>query len=55
MDLIDEYRAVFPAVARYIALSIAVYVEPAHHARAFNRRFPDARMDGVPLPSDVAR
>jgi hypothetical protein len=27
---------------------------PAHHARAFNRRLPNARMDGLALPSDVA-
>jgi hypothetical protein len=55
LNLIDKYGTVLPAGARHVALTVAVDVEPAHHARACNRRFPDACMDGFALPRDVTR
>jgi hypothetical protein len=53
--LIDKYGPVFAAMARQVSLSVAVYVETAYHARAFNRRLPYAGMDRLVLPGDVAR
>jgi hypothetical protein len=53
--LIDQYGPVFAAMARQVSLSVAVYVETAYHARAFNRRLPNASIDRLALPGDVAR
>ena len=55
IHLIDEYGPAFAAVAGQVPLSVAVYVEPAYHARALNRRLPNGGMDCLALPSDVAR
>ncbi len=55
IHLIDKYRPAFAAVAGQVPLSVAVDVEPAHHARTLNRRLPDGGMDGLALPVNVAR
>src|SRR3954462_15529629 len=53
--LIDEYGTMFAAMSGRIALAVAVDIEPAHPARACDRRLPDAGVDGPTLPGDVAR
>src|SRR5271169_6322095 len=53
--LIHQYGPAFAAVASEVTLSVAVYIEPTHHARAFNRRLPNAGMNRLALPSDVTR
>lgn len=53
--LIHEHGTVFAAVARGIALAVAVDVEPPHLARALDGCLPDAGMNGPALPGDVAR
>ena len=55
VDLIDEHGPVLAAMASQVPLSVAVDVEPAHHARAFNRRLPDGGVHGLALPRDVPR
>ena len=55
IHLIDKYGPAFAAVAGQVPLSVAIYVESAHHARALDRRLPDAGMNRLALPSDVAR
>ena len=55
IHLIDKYRPAFAAMTGQVPLSVAVYVEPAHHARALDRRLPDAGMDRPALPGHVAR
>ena len=55
IDLINKDRAMLAAVPLQIALTIAVDVEPPRHSAAFDRRFPDSRMDSFALPGDVAR
>ena len=50
----DENDPVLGAVARQIALTITVDVEPSYHVPALNGRLPDGGVDGSPLPLDVA-
>ena len=52
--LIDKYGAAFAAMTVHVAMSIAFYVEPAHDARARDRRLPNVGMDCPALPSHVA-
>ena len=54
-NLIDEDCAMLAAMAGEIALAIPVEVEPPRHATALHRRFPDAGVDSLALPRDVAR
>ena len=54
IDLIDEDGPVLAAVAGQVPLSVAVDVESAHCALAFNRRLPNGGADGFALPRDVA-
>ena len=55
IHLIDKYGPAFAAVAGQVTLSVAVYIEPAHHARAPDRRLPDAGVNRPALPGHVAR
>ncbi|BAL77669.1 hypothetical protein S23_44750 [Bradyrhizobium cosmicum] len=55
LALIDVDGALLAAMTCRIALAVTIDVEPAHHSRALDGRFPDARMDGLALPRDVAR
>ena len=55
VDLIDEDRTMLATMAREIALTIPVEVEPPRHARAFDRGFPDSGMDGFALPRNITR
>ena len=55
IDLIDEQGPALAAVAGQVPLSVAVDVETAHHARAFDRHLPDSRVHGLALPREVAR
>jgi hypothetical protein len=55
IHLIDKYRPAFAAMTIQVTLSVTVDVEPAHHARALNGRLPDAGMNRLALPGDVAR
>jgi len=54
-DLVDEDGAVLAAMPRQIALAVAVDVEPPDHPPALHRFFPDAGVDRLALPHDVAR
>jgi hypothetical protein len=45
---------VFAAVSCQIALTVAINVEPPHHAPAPNRLFPDRGADYPTLPGNVA-
>ena len=55
VHLINENGAVLAAVPEQVSLPIAIDVEPAYHARALNRCFPDGGVDGLALPWNVAR
>src|SRR3954471_2000521 len=55
IHLIDKYCPAFAAMAIQVTLSVAVNVEPAHHARTFNRRLPNSGVHGLALPGNVAR
>src|SRR5258707_1813057 len=55
INLVDKYGPAFAAVAGQVPLSVTVYVESAYHAQALNRRLPNGGMDGLALPSNVAR
>ena len=50
-----ELPTLVAAMAGEVPLSVAVDVQPAHHARAGDLRLPDAGMDRPALPDDVAR
>src|ERR1700731_4435492 len=54
-DLINEDGPMLAAMARQISLTIAVDVEPSHHAPAWNRRLPDGGVDRLSSPPDIAR
>jgi len=51
----DENDPVLGAVARQIALTITVDVEPTYHVPALNGRLPDGGVDRLSVPRDVAR
>ena len=53
VELIDQDRAVLPAVPTQIPLAVAVDVEPAHHARAVHRLLPQTAVDRPVVPLDV--
>ena len=55
VDLVDEDGALLAAVARQVALAVAVDVELAHAAGAGDRVLEDAGEDGLPLPGHVLR
>ncbi len=55
IHLVHEDCAVLSAVTGQIPLAVAVNVKPAYHAAALDRTFPDRRVYGLSLPSDVAR
>ncbi|MGY4455169.1 hypothetical protein ACVWZR_009829 [Bradyrhizobium sp. i1.3.1] len=55
LPLVDVDGALLAAMTGGIALSIAVDVEPAHPARTTDGRLPDAGINGLALPRDVAR
>jgi hypothetical protein len=51
----DEDDPVRGAVARQIALTITVDVEPLYHVPALNGRLPDGGVDRLFVPHGVAR
>ena len=55
VDLVDEHRALLAAVARQIALTIAVNVEPADPAGTGHGILEDPGEDRPPLPGHVLR
>lgn len=55
LDLVDEYGPLLTAVARGVALAVAVDVEPADHGRADHRVLPHTGVDGLALPWNVLR
>src|SRR5262249_32903329 len=54
-DLVDQHRALLAAVAREIALSVAIDVQPPHHPRALDRLLPDPGVHRDTAPGHVAR
>ena len=55
VHLINKNRALLSTMTGEIALRIANNIEREYHSSAFHRRFPDPRMDGLPVPCHVAR
>src|SRR5262249_40192257 len=55
VDLIDEDRAVLAAMSGQISLTVAVNVQPPHHAPALHGRLPNRGVNRLPPPRDVAR
>jgi hypothetical protein len=55
IDLVDEDGPVLAAVSGEISLCVAVDVEPPDHAPALNRFFPDACVDRLSAPRNIAR
>jgi hypothetical protein len=54
-DLIDEDGSLIAAVARQVALTVSVQIQPANPTAATYRGFPDPGVYGTTLPRDVAR
>ncbi len=54
-DLVDEDRALFPAVAGQVALSVSVEIQSADATAARHRILPDAGVHRAAVPLDVAR
>jgi hypothetical protein len=55
LDLVDEHGTVYAPVSLQIALAVAIDVQATHHPAPLDPLLPDARVDGPPLPLDVAR
>ena len=55
VHLVHEDSAVLSAVTSQVTLAVAINVKSAYHAPALDRTFPDRRVYGFSLPSDVAR
>jgi hypothetical protein len=53
--LINEDGPTLAAVPNQVALSIAVDIDLAHHARALNGCLPNGGVDGLPLSRDIPR
>src|SRR4051794_28842508 len=54
-DLIDEDSALFSAVPGEIALAVAIDVQFAHEATAFDGILPDRCANGLAIPRDISR
>ena len=55
LDLVDQHGALLAAMPVQVALAVPVDVEPADHLRPRYGVFPDAGVDGLAPPGDVAR
>src|SRR6266567_2558503 len=55
LDLVDQHGALLAAVARQIALPVAVDVEAADYRRAVHRVLPRTGVDGLALPGHILR
>ena len=55
VELVHEHGSVLAAMARQVALAVAVDVQPAHHTTALDRPLPDPRVDGRVPPWHVDR
>ena len=53
--LVDEDGAVLASVSGQVPLSVAVNVEPPHHAPTLDRCLPNGGVNSLPSPRDVAR
>ncbi len=54
VELIHVHGALLAAVAREIALAVAVDVQPSDQTRTLHWFLPDPREDGPPLPADLS-
>ena len=55
VGLVHHYRAMLSSMSGKISLPVAHNVQPANHAPALHRLLPNAGVNGLPPPRDIAR